>query len=571
MIRARPTARWAGAWLPALVLVGCGGASERAEGGGGLLLVDATAASGLAEFRQRNGDPDKAFIIDSIGGALALLDGDGDGDLDLFLANGIPPPGSEEDVRDAYFENDGAGRFSDRSVEARLDRAGWTFGARAADYDGDGDTDLHLARHGANRLLRNDGHATFEDVTDAAGVGDERWSTGAAFVDHDRDGDLDLYVVNYLEFDRDWIEANRTRQSWRGVSVYYGPLGLPASGDRFWRNAGDGTFADATVAVGVAGPEHYGFQVVVLDADADGWVDLYVANDSRSNLLWRNTGEGTFEDVALRAGVALSRDGLAQAGMGIAVGDANGDLRPDLFVTNFSEDYHVLYRNDGRGLFTDVTSRVGLVEPTYPVLGWGCHFADLDLDGLADLFVANGHVYPQVDAFDLGTRYAQPNQLFRGTASGRFEHLASFDADPAAHRVSRGSAIGDLDHDGDLDLVVANLDAAPTLLVNESGRAGAWVQVALEGTVGPRDPIGAAVVVAAGGREWLGLYGTASGFLSTSSPRLHFGLGRVERIERLEVRWPSGTTEEHADLPVERLLRIEEGSAEVRVEELGGR
>jgi hypothetical protein len=527
------------------------GAEVALAPGPAIRFRDATQGSGLEGFRQVNGDPEKPYIVESIGAGVALLDGDGDGDLDAYFANGRFLEPEDPPARDAYYRGDGRGGFVDGSAEAKVGDTGFTCGVRVADLEGDGDADVYLTAFGPDVLLVNTG-GVFGDRTQEAGLGDPRWSTGAAFLDYDADGDLDLYVVNYVAFDRAWIDANAPRQEYRGASVYFGPRGLPGEPDVLYRNDA-GRFQDVSEAAGISGSKLAGFQAVVFDTDEDGWVDIFVANDSEPRQLWRNGGDGTFADFGERSGLARSRAGKEQASMGVGVGDATGDGRSDLFVTNFSEDYFTFYENEGRGFFRDVTHRAGLAGPTMASLGWGTVFADFDLDQDLDLFAANGHVYPQVDLFNLGTRYRQRNQVFENLGGGRFREVA-----PAGgllvEESSRGSAAGDVDGDGDLDLLVSNLDARPTLLLNESERAGAGLFLTLANSGENRDAVGARVEVESQGVPSAALVATASGFLSSDAPAVCFALGKKGLAERVRVRWPDGIVEEHADLAAGRYL-----------------
>ncbi len=548
-------------WLPALLALfvsGCGEdgapAPEATPAQGPFVFVDVALEAGLA-FQPTNGTQAKPFITETLGGGVALFDADGDGDLDAYFANGSthalergeqagPRP------RDGFFQNDGVGGFEDATTQAGLGDERWTMGVRAADFDGDGWTDLYLSNHGPNVFYRNQGsragvHAGFEDDTAHAGLGDPRWSTGACLLDVDRDGDLDLYVVNHIDFDYDDVLARNLRDDFHGLVVMFGPRGLPPAVDRFYRNAGDGTYVDASAEVGIDGVAAYGFQCVAFDYDQDGQVDVYVANDSQANHLWRNV-DGRFEERAVRSTVALSKNGLPQAGMGVALGDFDADLLPDLFITNFSDDYFTLYRGEKGGYFRDVSSQARLQMPTHASLGWGCGFADFDHDGDLDLYAVNGHVYPQVDDYPLSSRYRQTNQLFENTGDGRFEDVSE-QAGPGFRSAesSRGSAVGDVDNDGDLDILIGNLDVPPTLLRNDSRLAGRSVLLRLEGRGANRAAIGARVEVVVGERVHLRLPGTGVSFLSSDDPRLHFGLGPAERIDAVRITWPDGTKTEH--------------------------
>jgi len=441
-------------------------------------------------------------------------------------------------------------------------------GAFAADIDADGRCDLYLTAWGRNTLYTRTGDddaRRFVDVTVAAGVGDERWSTGAAYLDFDRDGDLDLYVANYVRFDL--ADPPRERQRFRGVEVHFGPRGMDGERDTFYRNRGDGTFADATDAVGV-GSTAFGFQAVAFDYDDDGFPDVFVGDDSTPNRLWHNEGGERFVDRAYEAGVALSKSGMEQAAMGAAVGDVDRDGVFDLYVTNFSEDYHTLYRGAAGALFRDATLGAGLVGPTLASLGWGCGIVDLDADGAPELFAANGHIYPQVDRFEFSTRYRQRNQLFQRAGERRFEEVTG-SAGPgwALVEPSRGAAWGDLDGDGDLDLVFGNLDGPPAALRNESRTVGRALRLVFEGGGLNRDAIGATVRVTIGGRTSVFAVGSSSSFLSTSEPGLRVGAGDAETVERVEVRWPAGHLQTFTELPTGRTVRLIEGAAAFRVEE----
>ena len=549
------------AWILICLLASCGPQEASTPAPSALHFVDGTAASGLGAFQQRNGSAGKNLIHESFAAGLALVDLNGDGHLDVYLTNGGPEQGSDESVANALYLGDGQGRFAEATQGSGLGDTLWSYGVNAADYDGDSDLDLYVTNRGVNRLYRNDGAGHFEDVAANAGVAVEEWSTGSVFFDYDRDGDLDLYVVNHIDFDLQTVHEQNLRMQYYNQEVYYGPLGLDGEADRLFRNQGDGTFADVTESSGIGSVAMFGFQAVTFDYDQDGWPDLYVANDSNPNLLWRNKGDGTFEDLSARAGVALSASGDPQAGMGVAVGDYDGDLQSDLYVTNFSEDYFSLYRRTERGMFRDGTARARLQQTTMPLLGWACAFADFDADGDLDLFAANGHVFPQVDALGRQeTIYLQRNSIFENSADGRFGVPAGgggpgFELQAA----SRGAAVGDVDGDGDLDLLVGNLDGPPSLLLNNGVGLGHSLHANLVGKGANTGAIGARVVARVGEKKMLRLCGTQSGFLSVGPATLHWGLGEASQVDELQVTWPDGSQESFTGVEAGR-ISITQGS-----------
>jgi hypothetical protein len=516
------------------------------------------------KLRVVSGTPEKGHIVECNTGGVALFDYDGDNDLDIFLVNGSRlegfSPGTEP--RATLYRNDGGWRFADVGKEAGIDHLGWGMGAAAADYNGDGHVDLYLANYGPNALYRNNGDGTFAEVAAQAGVDFGGWSSSAAFGDYDRDGDLDFYLSNYIDFDPLFVPADMSFCTWRGLRVFYGPRGLAGEKDLFFVNQGASSgwvFSERSQELGLEEDEYYGFAALAGDWDNDGDLDIYIANDSTPNRLLRNDG-GRFRDVALLVAVAYSEDGREQGGMGLAAGDYDGDGDLDLFVTNFSHDNNTLYQNDGRGFFSDVSFATSLGRESIPYLGWGTGFFDYDNDGDEDLFVANGHVYPAVDQHDLGTRYAQRNQLFENDGRGDFAEVGK-ELGPGmqVEKSSRGAAFGDLDNDGDLDAVVVNIDDEPTLLRNDGGNARHWLMVRLVGRGGNTQAIGARVRVEAAGRQQLREVRAGTGYISQDDTRLHFGLGEATTAERLVVRWPDGEEESFAAVAGDRLLTIAQG------------
>lgn len=526
-------------------------------------FVDRAAANGVT-IKTTNGTPAMNYIIDTLGGGVALFDFDGDGDLDLYIVNGSsldPIPQDRRPVA-ALYQNDGHGKFKEITAGSGLAVPFWGFGAATGDYDNDGDTDLYVTSWGPNHLFRNDGGGHFTDVAHEAGVDADKFGTSAAFLDYDADGALDLFVANYVTFDPAKVpskgDPNQPCQ-FRGLNVQCGPHGLPGAVDILYHNNGDGTFTDATAQAGLfMEGTYYGLGVIATDINDDGLSDILVANDSTPNHYYRNLGNGTFVDDAMMSGFAYSNDGREQAGMGIDSADIDGDLDRDVFITNFSHDYSTLRLNQSSGLLEDVTLSVGLVEATIRTLGWGTHLFDMENDGDTDIFIANGHVYPEVDQADIGTTWLQHNQIFENLGNLKFRELLSDQVDALKlTNVHRGAARGDIDGDGDIDLIVTVLDGVPELLVNES-TAGAWLRVSLAGHQSNRDGVGARVTVTTPGGTWVKERSGGSSYLSASEPVVHFGLGAARRVDSVTVRWPSGITQTIPRPRINATLRIEE-------------
>ena len=515
-------------------------------------FVDATREAGL-EQPTANGDPDKRFILESTGSGAAFFDYDQDGDVDLYVVNGSTYTNYNAGPGNVLYRNDG-GAFV--VVSAGVEDRGWGMGVAVGDYDGDGQRDVYVTNYGANALYRNRGDGTFASVTAQAGVAGDDFSASAAFFDYDQDGDLDLYVANYVVFDIEPVLQDPELEDpcvyLGGLRVFCGPQGMEGGRDRLYRNDG-GVFADVTVASGVATANfYYGLGVVPADFDLDGDLDLFVANDETPNVLFRNEG-GRLADIGLEAGVAYNGDGELEASMGVDAGDCDGDGDLDLYVTNFYGETNTLYLNSGGGTFIDATAERGLAAPTVGYLGWGTRFFDFDFDGDLDLFVANGHVYPQVDDASAGGTYAQRNQLFANEGAGVFVAVEGGGPGLQVQKSSRATISGDYDQDGDVDLFTTNIDDSPTLLRNET-RAGRYLVVQIDPEV-----VGTWVRLVAGGRTQVRSVGGAASYLGHSDVRLHFGLGRAERVERLEVRWPDGAVTRLEDLPVDEVVVVRGG------------
>ncbi len=540
--------------------------SQDRAGAGGPRFVDATVAAGIDYVNICGAPPEsKGWLTEGMGAGAAWLDYDGDGHLDLFVVNGSSyERGLDKGEPNRLYRGDGKGRFTDVTERTGVGHRGWGYGVAVGDFDGDADPDLYVTNQGANVMLRNEGNGTFADVTTRAKTGHAGWGTSAAFFDMDGDGDLDLYVANYVDFDVKRIPKFGTQDARatstctvHGVPVFCGPNGLPPAQDVLYRNNGDGTFTDATREAGLyLDRPRYALGVVTADFDNDGDQDVYVANDSVQNSLWRNRGDGTFEDVGVTTMSALSGGGRPQAGMGTDFGDFDGDGWLDLVVTNFSYDLNTLYRNVQGRFFIDDSQRVGL-GVTNLALSWAASFQDFDQDGDLDLFIANGHLYPTMDAYDNGMDYRQRNHLFVNTG-GRFRE-ASAEAGPGLQvvRSFRGAAAGDYDEDGDVDLFVTAQDEPGLLLRNETPGAGHWLRVRLVGTTCNRDAVGARVTVTVDGRRMLRERTGGGSYLSQSEPTLHFGLGAAKKVD-LEVRWPDGRTTSLKDLMVDRVVEIEQ-------------
>jgi enediyne biosynthesis protein E4 len=514
-----------------------------------------------------SGEKKKNYVLEVNGSGTCWFDYNNDGYMDLYLVNGSTlgqlqgksrtPP----EEHNHLYRNNGNGTFTDVTESASVGGSGWGFGCAAADYDNDGRTDLLVTTFGPNILYHNNGDGTFTNVSARSGLaGADIWHTGAAFADYDGDGWLDVYIAGYLDFNI--LHPELKTCDYRGVQVHAcGPLGYKGVPDALYRNNRDGTFTDVTAQAKVVDrPLYFGFSVVFEDLDGDNRPDIFVANDSNPNYFYKNRGDGTFEESAVSTGLAYNGDGKEMSSMGVAVGDYDNDGRTDLFVTTFANDNYVLYHNDGNGLFSDVSFQAGVGEPTVSYLGWGTFFLDYDNDGYKDLFAANGHVYPEVDGRLNRETYREPLLLFHNLGHGKFQEVgqaAGLRGLPL--HSARGAAYCDYDNDGDLDIVVSNIDDPPQLLRNEGGNRRHWLEMQLKSTRSNRDAIGALVKVRTGDLIQWDRVRTGGSYISGNDLRLHFGLGDADAADGIEIRWPSGATEKLERVGSNRILTIEEG------------
>ena len=535
-------------------------------------LVDITDSTGI-KFEHLSSS-DKKYIVESMGGGVALIDYDGDGLPDIYFTNALTVDMAlaGKKARSALYHNNGDGTFTDVTDKAGVGYPCFAMGAVVGDYNNDGWPDLLVTCLGGVVLYRNNGDGTFTDVTKQAGLNDNQYATGAAFGDYDGDGWADLFVSHYVDFHLDDLPkfgSSKTCQ-YHSLAVQCGPRGLKGAGDLLFHNNKDGTFTEVSKTAGVDDPHgYYGLGAVWSDFNDDGRLDLFVANDSTPNFLYRNDGNGHFTEIGFLAGTAVSRDGSEQAGMGIALGDYLHKGRLSLFVTHFSEEYATLFRNDGGMNFTDVSFDAGVATPTIPYVGWGTAFFDFDNDGWPDLFLVNGHVYPQVDNLDVGARYREPKLLFQNQHDGTFRNISQL-VGPAIQipQVSRGLAVGDLFNDGRLDLVVENVDGKPMILRNQGGNHNHWIGFELEGTKSNRLALNARVKTVVGDLVQLDEVRSGGSYLSQNDLRLHFGLGSHDHVDRVEVLWPSGKTESITNLAADRFYAIKEGEGVVPRERL---
>ena len=520
-------------------------------------FTDITSQSGIT-FKHTL-SPEKKYIAESMTGGVALFDYDNDGYLDIFFVNSLTVEllKTNKKTRSVLYRNNRNGTFSDVTDKAKVGDAGWGMGCAVGDFNNDGFDDLYVTSVGPDHLFKNNGNGTFTDVTQKAGVSDPRFSTGAAFLDYDNDGNLDLFVTNYVGFDINNLPTfgEGPTCQFKGVPVQCGPRGLPGAGDSLFRNNGDGTFTDVSKKAGVADSRgYYGMDVVGSDFDGDGLIDIFVANDSTPNFLYHNNGNGTFREIGFESGTALDKNGAEQGCMGVTLGDYNHEGLLDLFITNFDDEYNVLYRNAGRGSFVDVSYEAGVAMISLPYVGWGAKFFDHDNDGWLDLFVANGHAYPQRD------RYRQRKLFYRNNRDGTFSEVAAqLGSALMEERASRGTAFGDIDNDGDVDIVVNDLDSAPQLLRNDGGNKNNWIIVKTIGTKSNRNGIGAKVKVVSGDLVQLDEVRSGGSYISQNDLKLHFGLEKRTVVDLIEVRWPSGAVDTLKNLAANKVVTVKEG------------
>ncbi len=526
------------------------------------IFIDVASKSNVS-MTVRSGDEGKFHLMDTMTGGVCLIDIDDDGLLDVFFVNGstlkaflvkLPAHGNR------LYRNLGGGKFEDVTTGAGVGgHSGWGMGCAAADFDNDGRTDLYVTNLGRSILYRNTGRGKFMDVSKASGTGHGGWSTGAAWGDFDNDGWLDLFVSRYVDFDF----ANPPKPGagetckYLGIPVACGPKGLTGAQGVFYRNNHDGTFSDETKKRGLIAPLRYGLGVCASDYDNDGDLDLFVANDSTGNFLFRNRGRGQFDEVAVASGVAYNEDGNTQACMGTDFGDYDNDGNLDLIVTNFARDTNTLYRNERNGFFSDATTRAGHRD-SYPYMGWGVGFVDFDNDGWKDLYVVNGHLYPQIDSVKTEIGYRQSDLLYSNLGGGRFANISNRLIH--AKHVGRGAAFGDLDNDGRVDVVISNIDSQVNVLMNRSETRNNWLTVRCQGTRGNRNAIGARITITTGQGEQIGEVRSGCSYLSSSDPRVHFGLGSVATVAKLSVTWPGGTELVLKDVRANQILTLVESS-----------
>ncbi len=535
-------------------------------------LTDIVAKTGI-KFTHTSA-PEKKYIVESMSGGVVLIDYDRDGWLDIYLTNAptVEMELKKQKSKSALYKNNKDGTFTDVTDKAGIGFPGFAMGGAVGDYNNDGWADIYVTCLGGNVLYKNNGDGTFADVTKTAGVADGRWSTGAAFGDYDADGFQDLIVANYVDFKLNDLPGfgDSPTCKYRGIDVQCGPRGLKGAGDSIFKNNGDGTFTDVTKQMKMEDSNgFYGMQAVWSDFGGTGKLDAYVANDSTPNLFYRNDGAGKFAEIGLESGTAVSGDGSEQGSMGVAVGDYLHSGRFAVFVTNFADEYNTLYRNEGEYNFTDVSFAAKVAQASRPFVGWGTGFFDLDNDTWLDLFVVNGHVYPQVNQFLSGAKYKQSKLLHVNNGDGTFcDGAAQAGAALTELRASRGAAFGDLDNDGQIDIVVGELDGSPQILRNEGDKTNHWITLELQATKGSPLAIGTRVKVVTGSVTQTEEIRSGTSYLSQNDLRLHFGLGKAMKADSIEIRWASGKTEIIKDVAADKFYAVLEGAGIVPFERI---
>lgn len=518
--------------------------------------------------------PEKKYIVESMSGGVLLIDYDRDGWLDIYFTNAptVEMALKKEKSKSLLYRNKGDGTFTDVTDKAGVGFPGYAMGGAVGDYNNDGFPDMYITCLGGNVLYKNNGDGTFSDETKKAGVADGRWSAGAAFGDLDGDGFLDLVVANYVDFNLNDLPGFGSLPTckFRGVDVQCGPRGLKGAGDSLFKNNGDGTFTDVTKKAGMTDPDgYYGMQPVLSDFAGTGRPDIYIANDSTPNFFYQNKGGGNFEEIGLLSGTGVSGDGSEQGSMGVAVGDYLHSGNMAIYVTNFADEYNTLYSNNGKYDFADVSFAAKVAQATRPYVGWGTGFFDLDNDTWLDLFVVNGHVYPQMDQLSSGLGYKQGKLLFVNNGDGTFcDSTKQGGAALSELRVSRGAAFGDIDNDGNVDIVVEDLDSSPMILRNEGDKTNHWITLELGAKQGNPLAIGARIKATTGKVTQTEEIRSGASYLSQNDLRVHFGLGKATKVDLIEIRWNSGKTEIIKDVPADKFYAVLEGEGIVPVEKI---
>jgi enediyne biosynthesis protein E4 len=539
---------------------------------GPVIFKDTTQQAGLSSWRNVMGTPEKKYILETIGSGAALLDYDNDGWLDIYIVSGSTyeaMKGTAEPPHAALFHNNHDGTFTNVADKAGVTNDRWGFGVAVGDYDNDGWPDLYVSNFGKNRLYHNNHDGTFTDVAEKAGVTLGNWSTGATFGDYDGDGKLDLFVPGYIHYDIDHQMTSGSKEGggifckYRSAEVLCGPRGLPGEHDHLFHNNGDGTFTDVSIKAGVSDEAgYYGFTATFVDVNNDGKVDLVVTDDSTPSYLYLNKGDGTFEDISFESGFALNQSGKEQANMGLAIGDYTNNGLVDLYTGTFSDDYKPLFKNGGDAAFTEISPEMGIAWATYPFLTWATEFIDYDNDGWKDIFLVNGHVFPEVDKNDFGTSFAERPLLFHNVNKGKkFALMPAVIGTGLADVIpGRGAAFGDLFNDGKIDVVVNCIDHTPALLRNVNPDSHHWVGLKLiGGSKSPRDAVGSTVYLAADGIRQRADVMSGGSYESSNDQRVHFGLGDAATVDQVEIHWPSGSVEKVSLPSIDRFFVVEEG------------